>query len=271
VAFSIEQDATGQAATPRDRPAPIAPPESAGRMIAIALGCIVLAFLGAFVGGLVMGLVVVAFRGFAQAAQLCLGGVCGRAQASTSSMLFIQAGALGTASVLFFSARARATTIGFGDRREGLGNVPVERLSVILALGAVIAAYAVLVSVASHRARPDQVSLMLSVSGWLTVTFLAIVVVVAPVAEELFFRGWLWVGLRGHWSAVPTAVLTGLLWDAIHIEGGIVRPLLLLPVALILSTARHFGESVRAPIALHALYNIIVLSPPWHLKWLGLI
>jgi len=259
MAFSTEPYSTGQAGT-----------ESAGRMIATALGCILLAFVGSVVGGVIVALLAATVRGFAQAT-LCLAGPCGGIQASTRSNLAIVAGALGSATVLFFTARARATTIGYGDRRYGFGDAPVERLPLMLALAGVMATYAIVVAVVYYRIRPDRVSPMLLATGWLNVTFLTIAVVIAPVAEELFFRGWLWVGLQRHWSVVPTALLTGLLWAGIHIDGGFVRPLVLLPVALILSMARHFGESVRAPIALHALYNIIVLSPPWHLKWLGLI
>jgi CAAX protease family protein len=252
----IEQD---PAVAPRNGEAWVTKPESAGRMIAIAVGCILLAFVGAIVGGVIMGLAVVA-----------VGGPLAT-RASTATLLYQQGGIAGTASVLFFSALARARTIGYGDRRWGLGDGPVERLPVVLALAAVMAAYAVLVAVAYYQGHPDRVARMLSANGWLTVTFLAMAVVVAPVAEELFFRGWLWVGLRRHWSVIPTAALTGGLWAALHIESGILRVLLLLPGAVILSAARHYGASVRASIALHALYNIIVLSPPWHLKWLGLM
>ena len=100
---------------------------------------------------------------------------------------------------------------------------------------------------------------------------MTIIVIAAPVAEELFFRGWLWVGLQRHWGVVPTAAFTGVVWAAIHLDGGFWKPVLLLPVALALSAARYYGQSVRAPIALHAVYNLIAIVPPWHLKWLGLI
>jgi membrane protease YdiL (CAAX protease family) len=271
VTFSIKQDLRGLLAAPRSGKGPASPAESAGRTIAIALGCILLAFVGAFVGGIVAGLFAVVLRRSAQAAQLCSGSACARALANALRLLALQAGALGTALVLFFSSLARARTIGLGERRVGLGDAPMERLPVILALTIAMAAYAIVVAVAYYRLRPDRLSPSLSASGWLFVTWLTVVIIVSPVAEELFFRGWLWVGLQSHWSVVPTALFTGVLWAAIHIDGGLARPFLLLPVALILSAARHFGESVRAPIMLHALYNMIVLSPPWHLKWLGLI
>jgi hypothetical protein len=33
----------------------------------------------------------------------------------------------------------------------------------------------------------------------------------------------------------------------------------LLPGAIILSAARHVGQSVRAPLAIHAIYNLTIL------------
>ena len=36
-------------------------------------------------------------------------------------------------------------------------------------------------------------------------------------------------------------------------------PFVLLPLAIILSAARQAGQSIRAPIAIHALYNFTIL------------
>lgn len=44
----------------------------------------------------------------------------------------------------------------------------------------------------------------------------ATVVAGAPVAEEMFFRGWLWVGLRRRWGAWRTGGVTGLLFLLMH-------------------------------------------------------
>ena len=34
-------------------------------------------------------------------------------------------------------------------------------------------------------------------------------VIGAPVAEEVFFRGWLWAGLRQSWGVLGTSAATG--------------------------------------------------------------
>jgi membrane protease YdiL (CAAX protease family) len=50
--------------------------------------------------------------------------------------------------------------------------------------------------------------------------------------------------------------LTGGFWLVLHIDRGLLM-IVLLPVAVILSLAREFAGSIRAPIALHAMYNSI--------------
>ncbi len=256
---------------PRGETQNIPPLESAGHMIAVALGLILLAEGGAFVLGFFAGLSGAILDRVAQAAPLCAPDSCGRAAQSTWRGLAGPAGALGAALVFLFSARVRGRTVGQGDRRAGLGDAAVARRWVIAALGIVTCAYGTLLSLAYYQARPNQLSEVLSTSPWRILITMTIIVVIAPVAEELFFRGWLWVGLRKYWGALPAAALTGVLWAAIHIEGGIWKPALLLPVAVVLSAARHLGQSVRAPIAIHVLYNLFATSPPWHLKWVGLI
>jgi len=54
-------------------------------------------------------------------------------------------------------------------------------------------------------------------------------------------------------------MLTGGIWLVAHIANGIGAPFVLLPVAIILSAARHVGQSIRAPIAIHAIYNLTIL------------
>jgi membrane protease YdiL (CAAX protease family) len=44
-----------------------------------------------------------------------------------------------------------------------------------------------------------------------------------------------------------------------------------LPVAVILSVARHFGESVLASTALHILYNFIIFISPAVMNAVGLL
>jgi hypothetical protein len=85
-----------------------------------------------------------------------------------------------------------------------------------------------------------------------------VVVILGPFAEELFYRGWLWTGLRRHWRAFPTALLSCGLWLLSHIEQGLLAPIMLIPTAIILGFARHFC-GIRAAIVVHAIYNLVVV------------
>jgi membrane protease YdiL (CAAX protease family) len=86
---------------------------------------------------------------------------------------------------------------------------------------------------------------------------------VAPVVEELFFRGWLWSALDRVWHAVPTAVVTGGLFLLIHAPSGVGRVIILLPLTILLSVARYRCDSVRASLALHMINNGLVLAEVW--------
>jgi hypothetical protein len=65
--------------------------------------------------------------------------------------------------------------------------------------------------------------------------------------------------LRKNWDVQATARLAGGIWLGIHLFNSFGAPFGLLPVAIILSAARHVGHSVRAPIAIHAIYNLTFL------------
>ena len=98
-------------------------------------------------------------------------------------------------------------------------------------------------------------------SPWTAAAFAVEAAVLAPLAEELFFRGWLWTALRRHWRAFPTALLTCGFWLLVHLERGLLLPLFLLPTAVILGFARHFC-GIRASVILHALYNLCGVVVP---------
>jgi membrane protease YdiL (CAAX protease family)/uncharacterized RDD family membrane protein YckC len=70
----------------------------------------------------------------------------------------------------------------------------------------------------------------------LLIAILAVLViaVVAPVTEELFFRGFVFAGLRARWSLWPAAVAVGLIFGIVHAPTGLtaVVPLAGLGVAL---------------------------------------
>jgi membrane protease YdiL (CAAX protease family) len=89
--------------------------------------------------------------------------------------------------------------------------------------------------------------------------------VVAPVVEEIFFRGVLYGHLRSataRWqreaSILGSGLVCGVLFAAVHPQGWIAIPILT-SVSLALSHAREWRGSLLAPMAAHALHNGVAL------------
>jgi membrane protease YdiL (CAAX protease family) len=214
---------------------------SAWRLIAAAVGWVVLAFTG----GAAVTLLILKLR------------------ASFPSLpplyVFITAryaGVFVTDGVLFAAAVIHGRIVGSGNINAGLGNKPVSRLPLVLCLAVVLVAYVVVRHFLLHGASPP-----LPTNIFLAGLLIFSNCVIEPAAEESLFRGWLWTGLQRCWGLLPTALLTSTLFLAIHFSPRSI--VTLVPVAIILALARHFGQSVRASLALHMIYNLAVTGAPW--------
>lgn len=78
-------------------------------------------------------------------------------------------------------------------------------------------------------------------------------VVMAPLFEELFFRGFLFRGLARSWGWPLAAVVSGAVFGAVHQQFTVFLPLFALGV--VLAWAYQRTGSLWAPIALHAIFN----------------
>lgn len=81
--------------------------------------------------------------------------------------------------------------------------------------------------------------------------------VVAPIAEEVFFRGYLYAGLRsslGHWQGL---VSSSLIFALIHFTPGVIIPIFLMGV--IFAWLYDRTDSLWPCIALHGLVNALSL------------
>jgi membrane protease YdiL (CAAX protease family) len=90
-------------------------------------------------------------------------------------------------------------------------------------------------------------------------TFAANLVILAPCAEELLFRGWLYTGLRQRIAFWPSFLITTSIFAAIHWDPNHRRIFLVLPLAAAASLLREVTGSIRPTIALHAVYNLIIV------------
>jgi uncharacterized protein len=86
-----------------------------------------------------------------------------------------------------------------------------------------------------------------------------LVVVVAPVTEELLFRGFLHCGWASSWLGVPgTIVLTSALWAALHLQYNWLGILVIFLMGLIFGSLRQHSGSTTLTIVLHAFNNLFV-------------
>jgi len=83
-------------------------------------------------------------------------------------------------------------------------------------------------------------------------------IVVAPLTEELFFRGFLFKGIEHSRIGVAGAVvITSLFWSVMHIQYDIYGIANLFISGLLLGLARVKSNSIYTPVAMHILQNII--------------
>ena len=79
--------------------------------------------------------------------------------------------------------------------------------------------------------------------------------IAAPITEETFFRGFIFVGLRRRWGLVGAAFASGILFGLAH-----VLPILYIPFALIgvlFALGYVYSGSLWVPMAAHFLFNSI--------------
>jgi membrane protease YdiL (CAAX protease family) len=226
--------------------------ETAGRLILIAFGWTLLALSGPFLIGFLRGFVP-AFVDAAThgAVRLQVPPVLDRLLAT----VYI----FSSASVFLWAALVRGRIAGNGDRALGLALAPMAWFPVMILLMVIIAAYGALLDVLIYRVRPDVFLKASSLPLWLTLFDVLTWVVLAPLGEELFFRGFLWTGLRKHWNATSTALFTAAAWLVLHLN--VSQIMFLVFPALLISIARHVSGSVRATILIHATYNLAVNVP----------
>jgi uncharacterized protein len=113
---------------------------------------------------------------------------------------------------------------------------------------------------------PEELGTNDSTVATIAVAFL--VAVIAPVAEEFFFRGYFFTAMRNWKGLWPAAILTGILFGAIHAgstNAGYLVPLGFFGFALCLLYART--RSLYPCIATHCLNNSVAFGSAEHWGW----
>jgi uncharacterized protein len=129
-----------------------------------------------------------------------------------------------------------------------------SRLVWIVAIATV--AYGVAADALVSRFYPPSNAWIMMPKGvpWIAL-FVVLAVAGAPLAEEMFFRGWLYTGLRSKMRAWTAITVTAILFALAHWEKTHIYALAVFPVGIALGVVRERTGSIKASMAVHAVYN----------------
>jgi hypothetical protein len=104
---------------------------------------------------------------------------------------------------------------------------------------------------------PETMARAYQTAGFLPLLWIALIVA-APLFEEIFFRGFLFQGLRHSWPGTTGAiVIAALVWAGIHMQYDTYQISTVFLGGLLLGAARWKTGSVYTTIIMHALWNLI--------------
>jgi membrane protease YdiL (CAAX protease family) len=149
--------------------------------------------------------------------------------------------------------------------REYLGLVPLSWRAVLGLVGLVALLLVVIELLSRLMSNPSDSSYMVDMkviyrtSGWPLILWLA-VAGFAPLFEEVFFRGFLFVGLRhSRLGAAGTVLVTAILWAFLHIQYSIAGILQILALGIVFGVVRLKTRSLWSTLWMHSLWNAATL------------
>ena len=83
------------------------------------------------------------------------------------------------------------------------------------------------------------------------------IVVVVPIIEEIVFRGLFYKLLRSYFSIVPSMLMSSIIFSIVH--KNILVSIVLFSLGLILCYSYERNKSIIYPIAIHSLFNLLML------------
>jgi uncharacterized protein len=86
---------------------------------------------------------------------------------------------------------------------------------------------------------------------------LVMAAIMAPVAEETYFRGWIFTSLRQSWGRWPAILVSALLFGLAHYESTHLYALAVFPLGLVLAGLRERTGSAGTSMLFHAANNLI--------------
>ena len=143
-----------------------------------------------------------------------------------------------------------------------LGLQPIT-VKTILILLAVALGFSVIESVISYYADISTSDIFISAyqtSAWPPLFWLAIVLF-APLFEEVFFRGFLFVGLqRSRIGIIGTILVTSLIWTSLHaVQYDLFGLAVVFVMGIVLGLVRYRTGSLWSTLLMHAFWNLLAM------------
>jgi uncharacterized protein len=183
----------------------------------------------------------------------------------TSLLVLVQLGfwllVVGTILFSFLLRRMRPADL-FGFERLSFMKVFLWGAGLlIVALPLIFASSAIVSSLLHLNSESDSQPIVQLFEGISDPTkkipIIVLAVVIAPLAEEFVFRGFLYGVTKRFAGSLPALAFTGLAFALVHVHLPSLLPLFLL--ACVLTFAYELTGSLLVPMAMHSLFNAITL------------
>ena len=184
----------------------------------------------------------------------------------TDAGILVAQGLFGATLVAFavgVASRWRSAPLGeslraLGLRRVGWSGIGIGLLTLLVYYAAAIAFSAIVV-------QPDQEDIAgeLGVDDpnlIVAISAVVLIALVAPFAEELFFRGMVFGGLRSRLSLWPAAVISGIVFGLPHVFTGPVASITLAGLGVALAWLYERTGSLWPCILIHVINNSLALA-----------
>ena len=168
-------------------------------------------------------------------------------------------------TVIWWVAKVnRAPLRALGAPRRPLGDLLVgllTGLALVVVAGVVLAVVRAAASEIIGHAPEEPEQVAACVRGVGLALLGPVVIVAAPVGEELFFRGFLYQGLRRRLSVWPAAIVSGMFFGLVHVRVDDLRSFLIIPsltaVGIGLALVFERRHSLLASMSAHAAFNVV--------------